>query len=223
MRLALALTLLAALAAADEAERYFELGLGYLRKGMYERSAAAFAESLVRAPGEPVPLAFLGLAVAAAGRPPSEAALILRTGYLHLGDRQTIRLDLRLRLPSAKALAMLHRDLTLCLRSTRGRLRRDILGLLAFLEVHDGSPLRAPALDTLLKENRASSVYGAQLRRVQRSAPKRAEPQALSRRGARSPCSSPTTPPISSAPPGASWSSWWDRTRRRPARRGPPW
>jgi len=166
MRVALALTFLTAFAAADEADRYFELGLDYLRKGMYERSTAAFAESLVRAPGESVPLAFLGLSVAAAGRHPSEAALILRTGYHQLGDKQGIRLDLRKLMQSDKALAMLHTDLTRRLRGTKGRLRRDILGVLAFLEVHDATPLTAPALDALLKENRASK-YGAALRRLQ--------------------------------------------------------
>ena len=175
MRIAAALLLVAAASAADDATRYFEVGLDYLSKGLYEEAGDAFAESLVRAPGEPVPTAFLGIAIAADGRHPSAAALILRTAYRRLGDKQTLRLDLNKLLPSGKAVAQLRLDFERRLRATEGRLRRDILGVLAFLEVHDGTPKSAPSLDALLKEH-PQSAYGLALRKLQTEPKKPVQP-----------------------------------------------
>lgn len=168
MRILVALALLLPMAAADDAERYFEIGLDYLKKGLYEHATDAFSESLLAAPGEPVPLAFLGLAVAASERRHfGEAALILRTAYTKLAGKEALRLDLRMLMPSPEALAMLHRDFVRRLRGKQGRLRRDVLGVLAFLEVHDGSPNTAPHLAKLLKDH-PDSAYGLALKKLQR-------------------------------------------------------
>ena len=138
-------------AAAAPADDYFDLGLDYLRKGFYERARAAFAECLVRAPGEPVPLVFLGVAAAAEGRAPSVCARLLRKGYENLPEGKSIRLDLREQLPSARALALLHERLSRELAAARPERRLHLLSVLAFLEVHDGSPRSAPALDELAR------------------------------------------------------------------------
>jgi hypothetical protein len=151
VRALLVLVLAASVGSAAPADDYFELGLDYLRKGFYERARAAFAESLVRAPGEPVPLVFLGLAAAAEGRAPAVCARLLRQGYENLPEGKTIRLDLRRQLPSARALALLHRRLSRGLGAATGARRLHLLSVLAFLEVHDGSPRSAPALDELEK------------------------------------------------------------------------
>jgi tetratricopeptide (TPR) repeat protein len=172
MRWVLLLALLVAPALADEADEYFAVGLRYLRTGHYEQALDCFSESLMRAPGEAVPMAFSGIAAAASGRHPSESAMLLRTALHHLGDKRRIRLDLRKQLPSATALAMLHTDYVRRLRGTRERLRRDILGVLAFLEIHDGTPKTAPHLDELL-EAFPESAYGRALDRVRKPAAKR--------------------------------------------------
>jgi hypothetical protein len=152
VRILLVVLVAASTAAAAPADDYFELGLDYLGKGFYERARAAFAECLVRTPGEPVPLVFLGVAAAAEGRTPSVCARLLRRGYENLPEGKSIRLDLREQLPSARALALLHARLSRELAAARGGAPRlHLLSVLAFLEVHDGSPRSAPALDELTK------------------------------------------------------------------------
>jgi len=155
MRVALLLLGLAPLAAADSADDYFEAGLRYLRRGFYAQARAAFAESLVRAPGQPVPLAFLGLASAAEGRAAPEGAQLLRWAYERLPKGKELRLDLRSILPSERALALLQAEYRRALERTpeQGTERLSRLTVLAFLEVHDGDPASAAALDLLLKEH----------------------------------------------------------------------
>ncbi|MHC4960213.1 MAG: hypothetical protein ACYTGN_17805 [Planctomycetota bacterium] len=177
MRIALIVTVLAAAALADDADRYFSVGLRYLHTGHYEHALDSFSESLIRAPGEAVPMAFSGVAAAASGRHPSEAAMLLRTALHHLGDKHKISLDLRKQLPSARALFMLHTDYVRRLRSTRERLRRDILGVLAFLEIHDGDATTAPHLALLLKEF-PDSAYAKALDEVRVAAAKKRKPVA---------------------------------------------
>ena len=138
-------------AAADEADEYFEVGLDYLRKGFFDRARLAFTESLVRAPKEPVTLVFLGVASAAEGRPASEAALFLRSGFALLRKGETLRLDLRRLLPSPRTPALLHKDAVRALQKARGKARLPLLQVMAFLEVMDGSPETAPSLDALLE------------------------------------------------------------------------
>ena len=62
-----------------------------------------------------------------------------------------LRLDLRRRLPSAKALALLVADYRRRLKRATAAQRVHVLTVLAFLEVQDGSPRTAPALDALLE------------------------------------------------------------------------
>ena len=82
-------------AAADEADEFFELGLSYLRTAFYADARAAFAESLVRAPGQAVPTAFAGIGVAAEGRDSRSCAYLLRLAYERMPARRNLRLDLR--------------------------------------------------------------------------------------------------------------------------------
>jgi hypothetical protein len=153
MRLGACVFLLAGIAgAAPDADGYFDLGLEYLRKGFYRPARSAFAESLVRAPGQPVPLVFYAVAAAAEGRPTRSCAVLLRTAYTRLPAGKGLVLDLRRRLPSPRALALLQADLRRRLaRSTSEAQRIDALTVLAFLEVQDGTPATATALEALLK------------------------------------------------------------------------
>ena len=146
------LLLLAAAAGAAPADDYFEYGLDYLRKGFFGRARGAFLESLVRAPGQPVPLTFSGVAAAAEGLAPRLVARLLRLGFDKLPKDKTLRLDLRRRLPSAKALDLLKGDYVRHLKRADKRERLAILTVLAFLEVQDGGPSEAPAHDLLLRE-----------------------------------------------------------------------
>ena len=91
---ALALSLAASGAEPDEAEAYFEAGLGYLKTAFYADARAAFAESLVRAPGQPVPIAFLGVACAGEKRAPATCARLLRLAYERLPAKRTLQVDL---------------------------------------------------------------------------------------------------------------------------------
>lgn len=147
---------------AAPADGYFELGLDYLGKGFYGRARAAFAESLVRAPGQPVTLAFLGVACAAQGRDPRESAAILREAYRRMPAGKALRLDLRRLLPSAAALAAIERDHAARLGGSAGAGRRAVLSVLAFLQVHDGSPATAPALG-LLRSDDPEDAFAAAL------------------------------------------------------------
>lgn len=174
MRKLVVVAALACLAqAAPDADEYFELGLEYLRKGFYRRARAAFSECLVQAPGEPVPMAFLAVASAAEGRPAGESATLLRWAYRRLPEKKGLRLDLREALPSPRALALLQEDYRRRLARAEGDLRRKVLTVLAFLEVQDGDPVTAPALDLLLKE-RPDDSYALALARLR---PKPPEPK----------------------------------------------
>ena len=150
MRCLLVMALLAVSVAAEKADDYFDVGIDYLRKGFFDRSRAAFTESLLLAPHEPVTLAFLGVALAAEGRPAREAALLLRVAFKNLGKHETLRLDLRRLLPSKRALDLLKKEYRDKLKRARDdRVRRDLLQVLAFLEVSDGSRKTAPAVRLL--------------------------------------------------------------------------
>ena len=151
-RLGFVLLLASFAKATPDANQYFDLGLEYLRKGFYARARGAFAESLVRAPGQPVTMAFLAVASAADGRPAGEAAVLLRWAYQRLPKKKGLRLDLRKVLPSPRALALLQKDYRRRLGRAKGERRRQVLIVLAFLEVQDGDPVAAAALDLLLKE-----------------------------------------------------------------------
>jgi hypothetical protein len=169
-RLVFVVVLASVAQATPDADEYFDLGLEYLRKGFYARARGAFAESLVRAPGQPVPMAFLALASAAEGRPAGECAVLLRWAYQRLPKKKGLRLDLRKVLPSSQALALLQKDYRRRLGRAEGERRRQVLTVLAFLEVQDGDPVAAAALDLLLKET-PDDAYAQALARLR---PKRA-------------------------------------------------
>lgn len=192
MRRSACLLLLAAGVAAQDADEYFEIGVSYLRQGFFGPARRAFGESLARAPGQPVTLAFLGLACAAEGRPPAEAARALRAAYENLAEGKTLRLDLPSLLPSPRTLRLLLDECGRSLGRARGRERRDVLSLAAFLEVHGGG--MAPSLDLLEREFPADD-YASRLRAGARPSP------------------SPTTPPSPSAPSSAPAGSRWSRIR----------
>ncbi|HEX5136267.1 MAG TPA: hypothetical protein VFY93_04790 [Planctomycetota bacterium] len=181
-RRALLLLVLAAAAIAEDADEYFEIGVSYLHRGFFGPARRAFGESLLQAPLEPVPLAFMGIASAAEGRDPREASALLRAAYKNLPDTKTLRLDLALLLPSRRALRLLEDQYRHRLeRASDGNLK-DILTVMAFLEVHGGAD-KTPALDRLERDFEGDAYTKAL-------------------RGAASPCSPPTSPPTSSAPPG---------------------
>jgi len=164
-RLAFLFVLASVAQATPDADQYFDIGLEYLRKGFFRQARDAFAESLVRAPGEPVPMAFMAVASAAEGRPAGEGAILLRWAYQRLPKKKGLRLDLRKILPSPQALALLQKDYRRRLGRTRGEPRRKVLTVLAFLEVQDGDPVAAPALDLLLKEG-PDDAYARALARL---------------------------------------------------------
>ena len=201
MRPLLALLLLAGAGAAAPpwtAADYFETGLAYLRAGLYSRARAAFAESLERAPDQPVPTAFLGIAAAAERRPARECAAILRRALELLPAGKGMLLDLRAHLPSARSLALLLADYP-----AAGP--RDSLAVRAFLEVMDGTPADAPAL-AALRAAAPEDRYAAALERISRTRPPPPSPPA-------SRDSSGTTPPTASARPGAVSAASPGRTR----------
>ncbi len=193
-RLLVVLGLACAAGAAPDADQYFDLGLEYLRKGFFARARSAFSESLVRAPGQPVPMAFLAVASAAEGRPAGECAVLLRWAYRRLPKKKGLRLDLRTIQPSARAVELLQKDYRRRLRRATGERRRQVLTVLAFLEVQDGDPVSAPALDLLLKETPADA-YALALARLRKKKP--------SRPGGAERGSSTTSPPTSSGPSSA--------------------
>lgn len=173
MRLGACIFLLAGIGgAAPDADGYFDLGLEYLRKGFNRAARAAFAESLARAPGQPVPLVFYAVAAAAEGRSTRSCAVLLRTAYGRLPAGKGLVLDLRRRLPSARALALLEGDFRRRReRSTTAAERIDTLAVLAFLQVQDGTPATAAALDDLLAA-RPKDAFAKALGRVRHAAAK---------------------------------------------------
>jgi hypothetical protein len=193
VRRALLLLLAAAAAAAQDADEYFEIGVAYLRQGFFGPARRAFGESLLQAPGQPVPLAFMGIAAAAEGRAPREAAFLLREAYRNLPEGKTMRLDLSALLPSERALRILEEQYRRRLaRATEPDLR-DILSVAAFLEVHGGRDA-APSLERLERQFEGDA-YASRLR------------------AGGPPCSPPTSPPTSSGRSGAGAGSRSSRTR----------
>jgi hypothetical protein len=187
------LFLLAATAAAEDADEYFEIGVSYLKKGFFGPARRAFGESLVQAPGQPVPLAFMGLASAAEGRDPREPAFLLREAYRSLPEGKTLELDLAGILPSRRAVRILEDQYARRLASAGSADLRDVLTVAAFLEVHGGAK-KTPALDRLEREFEGDA-YASRLR------------------AGASPGSPATTPPTSSAPTGAGAAARSSRTR----------
>lgn len=177
------LLLLVAAAAAEDADEYFEVGVSYLRKGFFGPARRAFGESLVQAPAQPVPLAFMALASAAEGREPREAAFLLREAYKNLPDGKTLGLDLAAILPSERAVRLLGEQYERRLARASASELRDVLSVAAFLETQAGNG-KTPALDRLAREFKGDA-YASRLR------------------AGASPCSAPTSPPTSSAPSGA--------------------
>jgi len=175
------LLLLATAAFAEDADEYFEIGVSYLHRGFFGPARRAFGESLLQAPLEPVPLAFMGIASAAEGRDPREPSALLRAAYKNLPEGKTLRLDLAAVLPSRRALRILEDQYRRRLQRASETNLRDVLTVMAFLEVHGGAD-ETPALDRLEREFEGDA-YARCLRE-----------------GA-SPCSPPTPPPTSSAPP----------------------
>ena len=142
---------LAGSVAADEADDFFELGLSYLKTAFYSEARAAFAESLVRAPGQAVPTAFAGVASAAEGRDSRSCAYLLRLAQQRLPARRALRIDLRRVFRSAEDLRRTQARFQQRYARKRGR-TRDNLTILAFFQTQDGSPETSPALDALLKQ-----------------------------------------------------------------------
>jgi len=188
------LLLLAAAAAGEDADQYFEIGVVYLRQGFFGPARRAFGESLLQAPGEPVPLAFMGLATAAEGRAPAEASWLLRQAYERLPEGKTLRLDLAAILPSRRALRLLLDEYRRRLERAGDGARKDVLSVAAFLEVHGGDPAM-PSLERLEGEFPGDG-YASRLRASAR------------------PYAPPTTPPTSSARPAAGAGARWSRSRR---------
>ena len=168
-------------AAADEADEFFELGLSYLRTAFYADARAAFAESLVRAPGQAVPTAFAGIAVAAEGRDSRSSAYLLRLAYERMPARRDLRLDLRKVMRSERDLRLIEKRFTRRMndkkgRGSRGRGLIDNLTVLAFLQVQDGSPATSPALDQLLKA-RPDDSFALALKKLRAPPPKKEKPK----------------------------------------------
>jgi tetratricopeptide (TPR) repeat protein len=181
MRRASMLLVLAALAVAEDADEYFEIGVSYLKNGFFGAARRAFGESLAQAPGEPVTLAFLGLAAAAEGRAPAEVAKALRAAYANVPEKKALRLEIGTLLPSRKALRLLLDEYARHAARASGEKLRDVLAVAAFLEAHGGTG-SMPSLDRLERE------FGA-------------DDYATRLRASAAPCSSPTSPP---SPSGSS-------------------
>jgi hypothetical protein len=187
------LLLLAAAALGQDADEYFEIGVTYLKQGFFGPARRAFGESLVQAPAEPVPLAFMGLAAAAEGRSAREAAWLLRQAYGHLPEGKTLTLDLAELLPSRRALRILQNDYRRRLARADEKGLKDVLTVAAFLEAYDGS-----GSTTLLERLEREFPGDAFATRLRAGAP---------------PSSAPTSPPTSSAPPSAGAGSRSSRIR----------
>jgi hypothetical protein len=172
------LLLVATSAPADEADDFFEVGLAYLRTAFYRDARAAFAECLVRAPGEPVPTAFAAVACAGEGRDSRSCAQLFRLAYRRLPARTALTMDLGARLRSAEDRERIERRFRQRLASARGQSRLDQLTVLAFFEMHDGSPETSPALDALL-EARPDDPYARALAKL-RPPKKKEEPKSES-------------------------------------------
>ena len=139
-------------AAADEADDFFEVGLGYLKSGFYREARAAFAESLVRAPGEAVPTAFTALACAAEGRDTRSCAYLVRLAYKRLPAKRNFQVDWNKVLGGKSNRARIEKAFQVRLKDTKGSARIDTLVVLAFLQIHDGPKAKSPALAMLRKE-----------------------------------------------------------------------
>ncbi|MEM8884256.1 MAG: hypothetical protein AAGD14_09320 [Planctomycetota bacterium] len=176
MRKALVMLLLAGPLAADEADEYFEIGLGYLKTGFYAEARAAFSESLVRAPGQAVPTAFAGIACAGEGRDSRTCAYLLRLAYQRLPAKRSLRLDLNKQLRSARDLERIAARFRQRLKDARGAARVDNLTVLAFLEVQDGTPGGSKALAELQKL-RPNDAYAKALGRLAEPKKKVKEPK----------------------------------------------
>lgn len=187
------LLLLAAAAVGEDADEYFEIGLVYLKQGFFGPARCAFGESLLQAPAQPVPLAFMGLAAAAEGRPSGEVARLLRHAYENLPEGKTLRLDLATLLPSRRALHLLEGQYRRRLENAPEDQIRDVLSVAAFLEVH-GDSGKVALLERLEREA-PGDAYASRLRASVR------------------PSSTPTTPPTSSARPSAAAGSRSSRSR----------
>ncbi|MHC4956551.1 MAG: hypothetical protein ACYTGZ_22150 [Planctomycetota bacterium] len=174
----------------DEADEFFELGLGYLKTAFYPEARAAFSESLVRAPGQAVPTALSAVACTAEGRDSRSCAYLLRLAYQRLPARKTFRLDLRTVFRSAEDLRRVEARIAKRLTGTKrtggtgGSRRRDNLTILAFLQAQDGTPATSPALDLLLKE-RPGDTFALALKKLravkQEPKPKPKKPKADSK------------------------------------------
>ena len=136
--------------AEPSADEYFEIGVDYLKKGFYRQARRAFAESLLRAPNQSVPLAFAGIASIAGGWPGDEDVAIVRRAYKLLPKGKALRVDLRRVLPTNQTLDGLLRDWEKP-AAKLGPRQRDALEILAFLQTHDSAAKSAPALERLLK------------------------------------------------------------------------
>lgn len=178
MRALACLLFVAATGSAEEADEFFEVGLGYLKTAFYKDARAAFAESLVRAPGEAVPTAFAAIACAGEGRDSRSCAYLFRLAYRRLPKKTGLRIDLNVRLRSSRDLARLEARFAERLKGARGQNRLDNLTVLAFLQVHDGSPESSTALATLLKAQ-PDDPYAVALKKLsspRKKAPKKKKP-----------------------------------------------
>jgi len=198
-RLLLLLALAGAAPAATDAAVYFEAGVDYLRAGLFSRARRALGECVLRAPDQPVALAFLGVAAAAEGRPPAECAFVLRRALEALPEGKALQVDLRDLLPSSRAFALLAADL----RRLRARGAPGALDVLAFLETFGGGGVALAELEA----SNPGDAYAARLRRL--IPPPPSPPPAPGRSG-----SSPTTPPTPSRSPGVAWPTSSGRSRR---------
>ncbi len=153
MRPILTLSILALSVSAAEADRYFEAGLTYLKRGHFGPARAAFAESLLRAPGEPVTTALIAVAAAAEGYGESDIAALVRAAYRRLPRDQAFGFDLGKLLPS-KTLAHLKKDFA---ASSSWGARQ----VLAFLETHDADPQRSDTLAKLAQEKATDQTVRA--------------------------------------------------------------
>ena len=155
---------LASSAAADEADDFFELGLSYLKTAFYSEARSAFAESLVRAPGQAIPTAFAAVASAAEGRDSRSCAYLLRLAQQRLPARRAMRIDLRKVFRSIEDLRRVEARFQQRYARKRGR-TRDNLTILAFLQAQDGSPETSPALDALMKKY-PEDAFGLALKKL---------------------------------------------------------
>ena len=121
----------------------------------------------MRAPGEAVPTAFAGVASAGEGRDSRSCAHLFRLAYRRLPKKTGLRMDLNKRLRGARDRARIEKRFAARLRNARGQNRIDNLTVLAFLQVHDGSPKPSTALAALLKAQ-PSDPYALALKKLSR-------------------------------------------------------